>query len=128
MLTSRRKAHLIIITTFVLGVIAGASGQYLLSYHASTRRAPTVAEVADELARVLKLSSSQRSQVEQILGECQQQHQDLKAQNRPHFQGIRDKARNRVRALLSTEQQTVYDDWIRDLDTKREKKTSEEGK
>jgi len=128
MLTSRRKAHLIIVTAFMLGIAAGASGQYLLFMQPPPARTSTVAEVADELTQVLKLDQSQRSQVEQVLSECQHQYQELKNQTRPQFQSVREKARNRIRSLLSPEQQTLYNQWVRSLDSKRDKRNSEEGR
>lgn len=128
MLTSKRKAHLIIITAFTLGIVVGASGQYLLSHQSPPRPASTAADVANELTHVLKLDQSQRLQIVQILSECQKQNQDLKSQTRPQFQAIRENARDRIRALLSAEQQALYNQWTRDLDAQREKKASEEGK
>jgi len=128
MLTSKRKAHLIIVTAFTLGIVVGASGQYLLSRQPPSRPASTATDVANELAHVLKLDPSQRLQIVQILSECQKQNQDLKSQTRPQFQAIRETARDRIRALLSAEQQALYNQWTRDLDAQREKKASEEGK
>lgn len=128
MLTSKRKAHLIVVTAFILGIAVGASGQYLLSYQTPTRSASTPTDVADELTRVLNLDQPQRSQVIQILSDCQKQNQDLKEQTRPQFQAIRENGRNRIRALLSPEQGLLFNKWIRDLDAKREKKASEERK
>jgi uncharacterized membrane protein len=128
MLTSKRKAHLIVITTFILGVAVGASGQYLLSNQTPPRASSTPADVTGELTRVLKLDQPQRTQVLQILGECQKQSQELREQNRPQFQAIREKARDRIRTLLSPEQLALFNQWIRDLDAKRDKKASEERK
>jgi hypothetical protein len=128
MLTSKRKAHLIVVTAFILGIAVGASGQYLLSIQAPPRQASTPADVTDELTRVLKLDQQKRSQVMQILSDCQKQSQDLKEQNRPHFQAIREGARNHIRALLSPEQLALFNQWIKDLDAKREKRASEERK
>jgi hypothetical protein len=126
MLTSKRKAHLIVVTAFILGIAVGASGQYLLSYQAPPRPASTPADVADEMSRVMNLDQQQRSQIMQILGDCQKQNQDLKEQTRPQFQAIRENGRNRIRALLSPEQLSLFNQWIRDLDAKREKRASEE--
>lgn len=126
MLTSKRKAHLIVVTAFMLGIAVGASGQYLLSYQAPPRPASTPADVTDELTRVLNLDQPQRLQVIQILSDCQQQNQDLKEQTRPQFQAIRENGRNRIRALLSPEQLALFNQWIRDLDAKRGKRASEE--
>jgi hypothetical protein len=128
MLTIKRKAHLIVVTAFILGIAVGASGQYLLSHQTPPRPASTPAEVADELTRVLNLDQPQHSQVVQILGECQKQSHDLKEQTRPQFQAIRESGRNRIRSLLSPEQLILFNQWIKDLDAKREKKSSEDRK
>jgi hypothetical protein len=122
MLTSKRKAHLIVVTTFILGIAVGASGQYLLSYQVTPPAASTPVDVADELTRVLTLDQPQRSQVMQILGDCQKQSQELREQNRPQFQAIRENARNRIRALLSPGQTALFNQWIKDLDAKRDKR------
>jgi hypothetical protein len=122
MLTSKRKAHLIVVTAFILGVAVGASGQYLLSNRVAQPAASTPVEVADELTRVLKLDQPRRSQVIEILGDCQKRSQELREQNRPQFQAIRENARNRIRALLSPEQLALFNQWIKDLDAKREKR------
>ena len=120
MLTNKRKAHLIVVTAFILGIAVGASGLYLV-----TQPPPPVAstpvDVADEMARIMKLDQSQRSQVIQILGDCQKQSQDLREQTRPQFQAIRENTRNRVRAILSPEQLVSFNQWIKDLDARREK-------
>jgi len=128
MLTSKRKAHLIIITAFALGIVVGASGQYLLSHQAPPRPASTTTDIANELTHILKLDQSQRSQIVQIFSECQKQNQDLRSQTRPQFQAVRENARNRIRAILSSEQQALYNQWLKELDAKREKKAAEEGK
>ena len=121
MLTSKRKAQLIVVTAFILGVAVGMSGQYLLYHPAPPPAASTPADVADEMTRAVKLDQTQRSQVLQILGDCQKQSQDLREQTRPQFQAIRENARNRIRALLSPEQLVSFNEWIKDLDAKREK-------
>jgi hypothetical protein len=128
MLTIKRKAHLIVVTAFILGIAVGASGQYLLSYQAPPPPASTPADVAEELSQVLNLDQPQHSQIVQILSECQKQSQDLKEQTRPQFQAIRESGRNRIRSLLSPEQLVMFNQWIKDLDAKREKKSSEDRK
>jgi hypothetical protein len=120
MLTSKRKAHLIVVTAFILGVTVGASGQFLL-----TQPPPPVAstpvDVADDMTRAVKLDQSQRLQIIQILGECQKKNQELREQNRPQFQAIREHARDRIRAILSPAQLISFNQWINDLDARREK-------
>jgi hypothetical protein len=125
MLTSKRKAHLIIIATFTLGIAVGASGQYLLFHQSAPQRAPSPGEVASELTRVLKLDQLQRTQLERILTEHRQQYQEYKSQTQLHYTAMRDDARKRIRALLSVEQQALYDQWTKGMDMKRQKKKPE---
>lgn len=121
MLTSKRKAHLIVVTAFALGIAVGAAGQFLLS-QPPPPVASTPGDVADEMTHAVKLDQSQRSQVMHILGDCQKQSQDLREQTRPQYQSIRENARNRIRAILSPEQLVSFNEWIKDLDARREKK------
>jgi hypothetical protein len=127
MLTNRRKAQLIIITTFILGMVVGASGQYLLSREPLANQAGSSQNMIEEMSRAVRLDANQRAQVEQILGDCRHQYQEFKNQvAKPKFNAIRDASRQRIRALLSTEQQTLYDQWNRDQDAKREQKAKDE--
>ena len=128
MLTSKRKAHLIIIATFALGIVVGASGQYLLLHQSVPQRPPSPGEVASELTRILKLDQLQRAQLEQILSEHRQQYQEYKSQTQLHYTAMRDNNRERIRALLSADQQKLYDQWTREMDQKREKKKPGEEK
>lgn len=121
MLSSRRKAQLIVFTAFILGIAVGASGQYLLFHQAPPASSSTPADVADEMTRLLKLDPAQRSQILGILGECQKQSQDLREQTRPQFQTIRENARNHIRPLLTREQLVSFNEWVKGLDAKREK-------
>src|SRR5262245_50178055 len=122
MLTSKRKAHLIVVTAFILGVAVGSSGQYLLSNRVAHPAASTPVDVSDEVTGGLKLDQPRHAQLIQILADCQKQSQQPREQNRPQFQAIRENARDRIRALLSPEQLTLFNQWIKDLDAKREKR------
>jgi Spy/CpxP family protein refolding chaperone len=117
MLTNKRKAQLIIGTTFLLGVIVGASGQYLIT-HQSMVKPP---DQYEEMARAVKLTTDQRARVDQILSETRQQYQDLRIKLRPQYKVIQDASRQRIRDLLTPEQQALYDQWNRELDAKRER-------
>jgi hypothetical protein len=128
MLTSKRKAHLIIIATFTLGIAVGASGQYLLFHQSIPQRPLSPSEVTSELTRILRLDQLQRTKLEQILGEHRQQYQEYKSQTQLHYITMRDNTRKRIHAMLSAEQQALYDQWTKEMDMKRQKKKPEEGR
>ncbi|HKX31585.1 MAG TPA: hypothetical protein VJ302_28110 [Blastocatellia bacterium] len=127
MLTNKRKAQLIIMTTFLLGLVVGASGQYLWTRESVANQAGPQGDLVEELSQRVHLDPHQRNQVEQIVGDCKHQIQDFKNQVvKPKFTSIRDASRQQIRALLSAEQQELYDQWTREQDLKREQKAKEE--
>jgi hypothetical protein len=122
MLTIKRKAQLMIVATFLLGLIVGASGHYLLTGQSLVKQAGLYEGIVSEIARAVQLDLNQRTQVEQIVNESHQQYEDLRIQLRTEHNAIRDTCRQRIRALLSSEQRLLYDHWIQELDAKREQK------
>lgn len=121
MLTNKRKAQLIIIATFVAGIIVGAAGQYLMLHQSMSKSGNSNQEMLDDMTRSVKLSKEQRNQVEQFLVDSRQQYQDLRNQLRPQYNAIRDANRKRISSILSPDQQSLYEKWTRELDAKREK-------
>ena len=128
MVSPRRKAYLIISITFLLGVIAGASGHYLFSPVSAPSSARTVASLTAELSETLHLDPDQRSRVETILSDSKRQYQEVKDRMHPEMLTIRHATRKRVRDLLLENQKPLFDQWTRELDAKyeREKKAAEE--
>ncbi len=124
MITNKRKAQLLIISTFLLGVIVGASGQYLRQ--SLTSQVTSAPSQLEELTQTVRLTPDQRSKVDQILTETRQQYQEVRTQVRPQFTAVRDASRQRIRALLTPEQQTLYDQLNREEDAKREQKAKDD--
>lgn len=121
MVTNKRKAQLIIIAAFVLGIVVGASGQYLM-HQSLVTQSNSSQEILTELTDRLKLSKEQRDQVEQIMLDTRLQYQELRTQLRPQYNAVRDASRKRVSDILSPEQQSLYDQWNREQDIKREQR------
>ena len=124
MLTNQRKAQLIIIATFVIGIIVGAAGQYLVTHQsAGQSNTPNNSskETLDDLTHSIHLTKEQKNQVEQFLTDSRQQSQELRNQMRPQYNAIRDATRKRISSILSPEQQSLFEKWTHDLDAKRER-------
>lgn len=121
-LTNKGKAHLIILTTFVLGVIVGGSGQYLWTQQSAPRQLDTTAEIIDELSEKVGLEPGQKERIEAIVDETISRYEKMRNQVRPQFIAIRDEARFRVREILSAEQQVRYDQWTREQDQLKDKR------
>lgn len=126
MLTNKHKAQLIIVMTFVLGVVVGAAGQYLFLQNTSSKPANANQEQIDEMARAVHLTPAQRNEVEQMLAESRQQYQVLREQMRPQFVAVRDATRKRIHSILPPEQQVLFEQWTRELDAKRQQKEKEQ--
>jgi hypothetical protein len=122
MLTNRRKAQLIIIATFLFGTVVGASGYYLLSKQPLINQSTTPPNTLNEITRAVGLSAEQRTQIEQMLEDSRREQQELRTQIRPQFTAIRMRCRERIRTVLSPEQQGLYDKWNQEQDAKRDQK------
>lgn len=87
-LATKRKAHLIILAAFVLGIVVGASGQYLLIHRslnnkAQNAQASTSVKTIDELTQRLNLTAAQRDQTDQLLSDARRKYQLLDDDVRP---------------------------------------------
>jgi Spy/CpxP family protein refolding chaperone len=122
MLTNRRKAQLIIIATFLFGTVVGASGHYLLYRQPLINQSPTQLNTLDEMTRAIGLSAEQRTQIEQMLEDSRREQQELRTRLRPQYIAIRMQCRDRIRTVLSPEQQALYDKWNQEQDAKRDQK------
>src|SRR5438093_668938 len=111
MVASKNQARLIILATFVLGVLAGVLAMNLFDDRKAAAKKGT--RLMDELTKEVKLEHSKRTKVEQILNETRQKYQELQKQVRPQFNEIRLTTRARIRNLLTPEQQARYDEWNR---------------
>ena len=119
--TSKKQAYAVILSTFVLGALTGALGLNLFksSAFSNNSRAPRPAMI-ETLATELKLTEQQRVEVQKVLDETKQQFDEMGKQVRPQFQQIRDDSRTKIKALLTPEQQTLFDEWDRKREARRE--------
>jgi predicted kinase len=114
----RRKAQLVIGLAFLLGAATGGLSTYLF-YSQRPQPVYSVTEVANELTKRLGLEISQRAQVEEILSESRKQYKQVREQMRLQNQTVREATRTKIRTILSPEQQTRFDEWVREMDAKR---------
>lgn len=124
-LPNKRKAQLIILAAFVLGIVVGASGQYLLLYRSLSSQPATTVKVIDELNQRLTLTTEQRIRIERLLADARRQYQILDDEVRPQYKAIRLETRKLVALELTPEQQTSFEQYTRELDAKREAKERE---
>ncbi|MDX2043161.1 MAG: hypothetical protein SF097_18215 [Acidobacteriota bacterium] len=122
---TKRKAQLIILAAFILGIVVGASGQYLLVHRTLNNQVGTSVKIIDELTRRLSLTSAQRIEIDVMLADARRQYQLLDDEVRPQYKAIRLDTRKRIVTLLTPEQQSLFEEYTRELDAKREAKERE---
>jgi hypothetical protein len=122
---TKRKAQFIILATFVLGIVVGASGQYLLLHSSVNKQLGASVPIIDELTNRLSLTQGQRTEIDKLLAESRRQYQLLDDEVRPQYKAIRLDTRKRIATLLTAEQQTLFEQFTRELDAKREAKERE---
>lgn len=126
MLTNKRKAQLMIVGTFLLGVAVGAGGTYLFWKQQPTPSSSSPQALLDDLGRTLELTARQRDEIEIILKRSREAYQELRNQNRPQFLALRDLMREQIREKLTPEQQVRYENWNKEQDARREQQRQNE--
>lgn len=102
-----------LVAVFVLGGLTGAAidGMYRARV-AAARPALSLkenTEYFDTLKRELTLNPEQVGAARAILDETRDEYKTVCAEVRPRYNVLRDRARNRLRALLDTEQKKRFD-------------------
>jgi Spy/CpxP family protein refolding chaperone len=117
---TRLKVWLVLIVVFVLGSITGAALSGLYRSRASGRSETSPHERFEKMRRDLNLTDEQTKSVSAILDDTRNEYRALRAELRPRFEEPRQKARTKIRALLTPEQQQKFDAIVAQQDAQRE--------
>jgi len=106
---NKLKIWSVVVLVFVLGCVTGASlvGAYRSQFGGRERRDRS--DIFERMRRDLNLSDEQAAQVRAVLDDTREQYRRLRAEARPRYDQIRDDGRTRIRAVLTTEQQKIFD-------------------
>jgi len=74
----------------------------------------------EKLRRDLSLTDDQVKSVSAILDETKNEYKALRTELKPRFEEPRQKARGRIRAVLTPEQQQKFDAWVAQVDAQRD--------
>jgi Spy/CpxP family protein refolding chaperone len=118
---TRLKVWLVLVVVFVLGSITGAAltGLYR-SRSGADRPERAMHERFEKMRSELNLTDEQTKSVSAILDDTRNEYRSLRAELRPRFEEPRQKARTKIRALLTPEQQQKFDALVAQHDTQRE--------
>jgi Spy/CpxP family protein refolding chaperone len=113
------KIWLVLVVVFVLGSVTGAAITGF--YHAMAHNTHT--ESRDRMAKLrrdLNLTDEQMKSVSTILDDTRNEYKQLRTELKPRFDEPRQKARSKIRALLTPEQQQKFDAMVAQQDATRE--------
>jgi Spy/CpxP family protein refolding chaperone len=121
LLNIRSQAYLIIVVAFVLGAVTGSLLMNLVAAYTPISPKPTMTQ---ELTKELNLTPAQQRAVEAIFIESRRQTKEVYKTIQPQVDEIRAQTKNRIKAILDTNQQDRYEDWAtkKDAERKGEKK------
>ena len=111
------KVWLVLVVVFLLGSLTGGA---VTGFYRSMSR-PNRGEPREEkLRRDLGLTGEQMKAVTAILDDTKNEYKALRQELKPRFDEPRLKARGKIRALLTPEQQQKFDAMIAEKDAQRE--------
>ncbi|HEY0006268.1 MAG TPA: hypothetical protein VGB17_15920 [Pyrinomonadaceae bacterium] len=122
--TTRLKIWLVILGVFALGSLTGAllDSAYRLramSARSEQRDKRDKDHVFERMKRDLNLSEQQATEIRAILDQTRNEYRALRTEVRPRYDALRQNSRTRIRALLTPEQQKLFDARAAERDAKR---------
>lgn len=129
---TRLKIWLVVVGVFALGCLSGVAldGAYRLRAAGRDRageRGHHGQDVFERMRADLNLTEEQARQVKAVLDETRDEFRTLSAECRPRYDAIRQKGRERIRALLTPEQQQRFDAKVAERDAREREREREKG-
>jgi len=125
--TIRQKATLWLAIVFVLGAALGGVLGYAFA-HRSYASEPTVlspearrAQRREKLAHDVGLNPDQQKQIGAILDQAQGEYKAVHEVTDPQLEAVRQRTRNKIRALLTDDQKPKFEEFLHKLDEERKR-------
>ena len=113
----------VLVAVFLLGSVTGAALSGLIRSRASGGRDSREHSANERFAKMrteLNLTDQQTTQIKTILDDTKNEYKALRTELKPRFDEPRLKARAKIRALLTPEQQQKFDAIVARYDARRE--------
>jgi Spy/CpxP family protein refolding chaperone len=129
---SNRKAVLLVIVLFVLGIALGSVGTYVVTTRVQAARpyaslSHNYAGTVAMFTHGLSLSPDQQTQLEAIFNDMRAHYQALHEKLDPEYEQVRQQGRERIRQTLTPEQRPKFEDLLRQIDEDRRRRQATEG-
>jgi Spy/CpxP family protein refolding chaperone len=120
-MTDKRKAIVLVIVLFVLGIALGGVGTHMWDAHVIAGQGHHSA--SKELKEELQLSPDQAKQFDQIMSDWRAKFHAMDVQKNaewdPKYDQVRHEERNNIRVLLTPEQKAKFEAFLKRLDEER---------
>jgi Spy/CpxP family protein refolding chaperone len=122
--TVQQKATLWLAIVFVLGAALGGVLGFAFAHHSSA--APKAigpearrAQRREQLIREVGLDAEQQKQVIGILDQSQSEYKAVHAVMDPQIEAVRQKTRDKIRAVLTAGQRPKFEEFLQRIDAER---------
>jgi len=133
-----RKAIALLTLVFLLGAGFGVVGTILLNQRVFGARLadrspaaiqpPGPARAVARMTQQLNLTPDQQKQIGEILADTQHRYDGVREQMNPQFDQIRQEGRDRIRQVLTADQQPKLADFYRQVDEDRRRRQQNQGR
>ena len=126
-MNDRLRALAVLAVVFLLGCMVGAACFLVWGGKVVAARSPRAGDTFARgerpfrLVERLNLSHDQEVQVRQILGESRKQMEAVRAETAPRFAAIRADMDKRISALLNDEQKKKFEEFLKEIESRRER-------
>jgi Spy/CpxP family protein refolding chaperone len=130
----KQKAVLWVGVVFVLGLVLGGIFGYLFQNRVQGDTAGPRSDkarrehIVEELTNELGLTADQQKKLDSVITEAHAKFQAIHEADQPQIEQVRKNARNEIRAFLTPEQQTKFEEHIQKLDEERKQRAQQQGK
>jgi Spy/CpxP family protein refolding chaperone len=119
-----RKAVLLVFVLFLLGIALGSVGTYVVTTRVMAARpqaslARNPGHVMAMFTRDLNLNPDQQTQIQAILNDTRAHYAQLHEKLDPEYEQVRQQGRQRIRQVLTPEQQPKFEELLRQIDEDR---------
>lgn len=128
MISSARKAAILLAATFILGALVGAAGMAVAERRNERPRWERRSDwYLDHLSRNLQLTAAQRDSVSAVLGRYRPVMDSLMQEIRPRLDTVRAAMREAIASHLTEDQREEYEEMRRQHDRERHGKGGDNG-
>jgi flagellar biosynthesis chaperone FliJ len=126
--SARKEAAVLVFVVFLLGLLLGGVGNHLWDERVhgqeQVNTKPTRQQVLDDLTQRLQLTPDQQTKIAAQIDDTRSKWQVLYAPLDAPREQIRQQGRANIRAVLTPDQQSKFDEFLKTLDEQRKKEAA----